>query len=366
MAGLSQAEYIDKARRALGSEYNIQNCVPYFNENGQLCIIGAIYSLAGADFYYHKINLENFATFNRRDFYVYRTDYDDRRDGTDWLFGNIDGSAGCSIWKEQKEDHPKGIWRDRGKRQLMIRDVAYFSECGARDVNQDAIYVSARENRGIFVVADGMGGHSGGEIASGVIVNGIQNWWDSNVFTDTEAGIDFICEQCNQLLININAEVFSYFSAKGQMGGAAAAILIIWDGRYMILSSGDSRIYRVSENTLEQLTMDDVWENLPEVKYGMSHERIMCDSRLGRLTEALGSEEQLKISRVSGMLKEREVFFLCSDGVYKYCTHSELENIMCRRMFFKNANRMKNMIKQCAVKNGVDDNYSAIICYVKK
>ncbi len=88
MAELSQDEYFDTVRQALGSEYfqgkehyieywgyddffrtqledtlsdeNIQNCVPYFNENGQLCIIAVIYSLAGAGYYYHTINLEDF------------------------------------------------------------------------------------------------------------------------------------------------------------------------------------------------------------------------------------------------------------------------------------------------------------------
>lgn len=88
VAGVSQENYHDMLWQALGSAYfqgkesyikqvgyddffrtqlentlsedNIQSCVPYFNENGQLCIIGAIYSLAAADFYYHDINLENF------------------------------------------------------------------------------------------------------------------------------------------------------------------------------------------------------------------------------------------------------------------------------------------------------------------
>lgn len=88
IAGLSQAEYFDTVRQALGSAYfqgtewyadqagynsffrtqlgktlseeNIQNCAPYFNRNGQLCIIGAVYSLVEADYYYHEINLENY------------------------------------------------------------------------------------------------------------------------------------------------------------------------------------------------------------------------------------------------------------------------------------------------------------------
>ena len=74
----------------------------------------------------------------------------------------------------------------------MIKDVAFFSERGTRDINQDAIYAAAKKGRGIFVVADGMGGHSGGEIASSAIVNGIRNWWDSNDFTDADTGIDVV------------------------------------------------------------------------------------------------------------------------------------------------------------------------------
>ena len=247
----------------------------------------------------------------------------------------------------------------------MINDIAFFSECGSREVNQDAIYASAEKNRGIFVVADGMGGHSGGEIASSAIVNGIKNWWDSNDFMNAEAGIDSVTEQCNSLLININTEVYSYFNDRGQMGGSTVAVLIIWDGRFTILSAGDSRIYRVRGKALEQLTTDDVWENLPEVKYKMSHEMAVCDSRFGKLTEALGSDVRLKISREGGMLSDRVVFLLCSDGVYKYCTGRDLEKIMCGGMVYRSADRMKGMIRKCAIKNGVDDNYSAIVCSVK-
>lgn len=247
----------------------------------------------------------------------------------------------------------------------MIKEVAFFSECGTRDVNQDAIYASAKKNRGIFVVADGMGGHSGGEIASSAIVNGMKSWWDSNDFTDANLGMDAVTEQCCMLLNNINTEVFSYFSQREQMGGSTVAVLIIWNDRYSILSAGDSRVYRVREKVLEQLTTDDVWENLPEVKYEMTNERVVSDSRFGRLTEALGSEERLKLNRYGGMLSERELFFLCSDGVYKYCAREELERILCNGPVFRSAERMKEMIRKCAVKGGVDDNYSAIICCVR-
>lgn len=244
----------------------------------------------------------------------------------------------------------------------MKQDIAFFSEQGPRNVNQDAIYASVKGDRGIFVVADGMGGHFGGEVASGAIVNGIRNWWDSNEFIG--AAPESVAEQCCTLLLNINKEVFSYYSGRGQVGGSTVAVLILWKDRYIVLSAGDSRIYRVWEKKLEQLTTDDVWENLPEVKYEMDSEKIAQDERFGRLTQALGSEERLRINRGSGMLSDREVFLLCSDGVYKSCSHRALENIMCGGQGFRTAKRQKEMVRRCAWKNGVDDNYSAVIVRV--
>ncbi|MCM1191140.1 MAG: serine/threonine-protein phosphatase [Butyrivibrio sp.] len=249
---------------------------------------------------------------------------------------------------------------------MMITDTAFFSEQGPREVNQDAICVSVEENRGIFAVADGMGGHFGGEVASSAIVNGIRSWWESIDTASPGTDIDTVSEQCIGLLTNLNAEVFSCFSSKGQMGGSTVAVLIIWDDRFTVLSAGDSRIYRVRGRKLEQLTTDDVWENLPEVKYKMNSEAAADDSRFGRLTEALGSGERLKISRKSGILSERETFLLCSDGVYKYCGHSELEKIMCGGRVCGSAERKKRMIRKCVVKGGGNDNYSAVIYCIRR
>lgn len=247
----------------------------------------------------------------------------------------------------------------------MIGEVAFFSERGSREVNQDAIYASARGSVGIFVVADGMGGHFGGEVASSAIVNGVRNWWTSNRFEAEKVGIDFVSEQCEILLMSINAEVYSLFCQKGQAGGSTVAILILYDDRYAILSAGDSRIYLAREKVLKQLTTDDVWENLPEVRYEMSNEQVVCDPRFGKLTEALGSAERLELRRDGGMLSEKDLFLLCSDGVYKYCSREELERILCAGMVFRGIDRKKELLRKCVLRGDVDDNYSAILCSVR-
>lgn len=52
-----------------------------------------------------------------------------------------------------------------------------------------------------------------------------------------------------------------------------------------------------------------------------------------------------------------------SDGVHKFCTHRELEKIMCKGMMvFRSADRMKEIIRKCVIESGADDNYSAIVC----
>ena len=244
----------------------------------------------------------------------------------------------------------------------MIKDIAYFSQQGQREVNQDSIYASAKEGRGIFVVADGMGGHYGGELASGFIVTGIRHWWLSNDFTTSNLGIDQVTEQCCALLTNINSEVFAYFEAQAKVGGSTVVVLILWDNRYAVLSVGDSRIYRAKDRRLEQLTTDDVWENLPEVKYTLSKEMMESDSRYGKLTEALGSDANVKISRGEGIISDDEVFLLCSDGIYKYCTQKELEKILFGGWIFKNTETIADKLRKCAEKNQTQDNYSAIVC----
>ena len=246
----------------------------------------------------------------------------------------------------------------------MIKDVAFFSERGIREKNQDAIYVSSEKKCGVFVLADGMGGHAEGEVASSAIVTGIKKWWESNDFLSENVGIEYITDQCNRLLLNINHEVYQYYNSQGLVGGSTVVRLIICNDRYSILSAGDSRIYHANNMGLQQLTVDDVWENLPEVAQTMNTEQIAADPRQGKLTEVLGSDKNLRVRRQDGSLIGKENFLLCSDGLYRYCMGTFLEEVLCKGYRFKSAKKMSEMIRENALMAGTDDNYSAIVCKI--
>lgn len=249
----------------------------------------------------------------------------------------------------------------------MIIDVASISDVGLkRTVNQDAILSLYQQDKGIFVVADGMGGHSKGEEASAAIVDNVRLWWNTLDRDSAHYEISDVVTMCHRMLLDVNEKIYVHFQLQGLVGGSTCVILIIWDNEYAILSLGDSRVYALINESFHVLTTDDVWENLEEVKSDFTQEEILKSPKRGKLTAAIGAQKEISIRMQIGHLKGKIKFLLCSDGIYKYCDYSKLERIMKRKYTF--ANRGKTFLcrmQECVVSGGAKDNYSAIICMTK-
>ena len=193
IAGWSQDEYHDAVRRALGvsffkdkesyigqvgydaffrlqldktiSEENVQNCIPYFNEDGQLCIIGAVYSLAGADYYLQKINLEN--TDHANDFNEYMETMENASSSDSYI----------EHYKASLLQHPESTGRlltkytlhdinKDGIPELIVRQISeyyVYSFDGSEVIPSDVFYCTyssglyAYDGNGIVVHDGGMG-----------------------------------------------------------------------------------------------------------------------------------------------------------------------------------------------------------------
>ncbi len=243
----------------------------------------------------------------------------------------------------------------------MAFDYCYFSEKGPREVNQDAVFAATRGDLGVFALADGMGGHSDGEIASGRVIDEIKTRWES---MDSD-NIDAMADSFSEGLVKAGQELYGFYSERGNRGGSTAVVLLInkWD--YRVLSVGDSRVYAFDHSDMTRVTEDDVWENLPAVKSALSPEEIRTNPEHGELTDAIGGNARSEIHRIAGSLKAGDGFLLCSDGVYRPCGDEALKKILCRRFFFK-ARNIAGKIRKQALDSGTKDNYSAIICRVIK
>lgn len=245
----------------------------------------------------------------------------------------------------------------------MTCSYAAITDIGlSRDNNQDSIYAQAKNEFGLFVVADGMGGYSDGEIASARICEELKTWWESFDKNGKISSADLI----EELSIRINQKsraIYDEFAEKAIKGGTTVCALIIMGNTYAVVSVGDSRTYLI-QNEVKQLTIDDVWENLPEFK-DWPEEKKLADPRYGKLTQAVGFDEEIIPRIVRGVVSKGMRFLVCSDGVYKYCYESELKKIMKNSLFEKTTERMVRDIKKCVESHGAGDNFSAIVCSIR-
>lgn len=244
----------------------------------------------------------------------------------------------------------------------MILSAEAFSETGAvRAENQDAILAVYNEYAGIFAVADGMGGHYKGGMASAIAIRMLQDWWER--IQDRIAAIPFfdVIDLLEKLIRLMNQEIYRAYCQEGKQGGTTFCLLFVQGDSYAVFNVGDSRLYYYTRRNLRQISVDDVWENQPDIRGLAETVDLKSDPRYGKLTKALGVLEQTSVSLSTGALEKEGIFFLCSDGIYKYYREKELAKTLKRARKPVNAAKALERLKLGVYKNGAQDNLSAIL-----
>lgn len=164
----------------------------------------------------------------------------------------------------------------------------------------------------LLLVADGMGGHAAGEIASQMAAAAINEWVTSH--GDAEENI---AEMLRQGALEANARVFEAQRQDRTLAGMGSTLTALYfqGRRYYIAHVGDSRAYRLRDGTLEQLTRDHslVWH--------LYENRVLEKSDLSRhpqknlITRSIGSHPQVDIDIEEGEGQVGDVYLLCSDGL---------------------------------------------------
>ncbi len=247
----------------------------------------------------------------------------------------------------------------------MIREALAFSETGTvRSENQDAIYIAKTEQAGIFVVADGMGGQHKGAVASGMAVDALQKWWKQ--LQGGVMAIPFfdVIRSLERAIHTCNLQICHAYQREGQQGGTTLSILLLHGRSYAVINVGDSRIYCCERRKCCQLTVDDVWENQPDIRSLVKTVDLRRDSRYGKLTKAVGVWEQVSFGVTTGSLDREAVFFLCSDGVYKYCDEKKLLILLRKVRRHGDISGALEQIKKNVYQNGAADNLSAVLVTV--
>jgi serine/threonine protein phosphatase PrpC len=204
-----------------------------------------------------------------------------------------------------------------------------------RKSNEDAFFID--DKLGLYIVADGMGGHAAGEVASREAVDTLYGMVKRGIGS-LRALVDPIVEEdvraaCRLLESAVQAATYFVYSIaeidreKSGMGTTISALLVLGD--YAITAQvGDSRIYRISDGCVEQLTEDHTliaWQ----LKQGLiTPQEAARSPHRNVITRAVGNREYVQVDTGCQRLAAAMRFLLCSDGLHGYLKEEDIPQIL--------------------------------------
>jgi protein phosphatase len=176
-----------------------------------------------------------------------------------------------------------------------------------RQINEDACL--DQSEHGLWAVADGMGGHTLGEFASGLAVQGLM---DLPAAEDLEQRVSAALERLQEVNRRLRAEALR---REVPLIGTTIAALVAAGGLCSCLWAGDSRIYLYRGGRLRQLTRDHNHLEAVRSRHVSSSDDTVVLPRANLITRALGAEDTLHIDRTTVELLDGDIFLLCTDGL---------------------------------------------------
>ena len=237
-----------------------------------------------------------------------------------------------------------------------------------RRKNEDSLgYDSAL---GVAVLADGMGGHRGGEIASSMTVDTIIDLLQKKLphikpgQTDSKSGysLESICVQ--EAIESANDLVFKAADANPKHSGMGTTIIVLlfYDNALSLVHIGDSRCYRLRTDTFEQLSKDHslLQELVDRGFYTRAEARNSVNKNL--VTRALGIDPLVTADIQEDIVLKDDIYLLCSDGLTDY-VEDEYIYLTIKR-FSDNLEEAAKQLITKANQNGGKDNISVMLCRI--
>ena len=201
----------------------------------------------------------------------------------------------------------------------MTLDSIIFSNAGGRDHNEDSAGGHALKNDGgLFVLADGLGGHRFGELASKCVMDALLK--SGSPAPDADAG-----EWLRSRIDSANKQLLDLQTEKNAKMRSTLVSLMIRDGRACWAHIGDSRLYYIHRSAIAAITAD---HSVAYKKYKageITRAQIATDEDQSSLLRVLGAKEQCKPSvSKSVALEPGDAFLLCSDGMWEYLLDDEV------------------------------------------
>lgn len=223
-----------------------------------------------------------------------------------------------------------------------------------RSHNEDAFLDDADQH--LWAVADGMGGHAAGDVASQAVVRHLRELKSASRIADRVDGVD-------DALAAANAELVAYAQTHALQLVGSTAVVMLDVGRYVLCAwAGDSRVYRHSGDKLVQLTTDHTHAREMMSTGSFSAAEIRNNTQSAALVRAIGAEAMLVVEWTAADAAPQDVFLLCSDGIYKEMRDAEIASVLAQA---GSVRELADALIDTCLARGARDNVTAVVVRIE-
>jgi len=231
-----------------------------------------------------------------------------------------------------------------------------FSSKGNVRKNNEDNYLLRKDPCHVIVVADGMGGHRAGDVASQMAVDFIKEY-EFNLEENILEEINSLIKMINKKIIKKGEDNPEY---KGM--GTTLSLALIYDNKIYIGHIGDSRIYLFREDELKKITTDDSLVNELIESGRLNPNEAFDHPQKHILTQALGIDKDINIETNEIKLKENDLLLFCTDGLTDMIREENIAEIISNH---SDLNTITQKLGKKALENGGSDNITLITGIIK-
>ncbi len=225
--------------------------------------------------------------------------------------------------------------------------------------NEDAFFADANEQRGVFIVADGMGGHAAGEVASEMAVQIVTRELSGVTSLDGSEPTARVSASLQLANRAIYERTLAEVDKQGM--GTTCSVLLLGGSRYLIGQVGDSRIYLLRNGVLHQVTKDHSYVQ-EQVDAGyLTPEQARYHPYSNVITRCVGAGDSVEPDTYGGQVLAGDLFLVASDGLTGMVDDRRIAQLLLART--TPARMVENLIREANGRGGLD-NITAIVVQV--
>ncbi|WP_129596340.1 Stp1/IreP family PP2C-type Ser/Thr phosphatase [Anaerophilus nitritogenes] len=204
---------------------------------------------------------------------------------------------------------------------------AYSHKGRVREMNEDAYYIASKDLN-LFIVADGMGGHNAGEVASNVAIQSIKDFMEKNkeviLKNDKE-----ICTVLKNATTYANVDIFKKAQQNRECEGMGTTLTVaLVASKIYVAHVGDSRAYLIRKNNISQITQDHSLVAELVRNGSITENEAKIHPQRNMITRALGTDEDINIDLYTLDVEKEDIIVLCTDGLTNLIEVEEIKDTL--------------------------------------